>query len=46
MRVSTIRRGRGSVEEIETPHAIIEKGEYGAPLPSALSGGFMYVPND
>jgi hypothetical protein len=28
MRVSTIRKGRGWVEQIETSHAIIEKGEY------------------
>jgi hypothetical protein len=28
MRVSTIRKGRGWVEEIDTSDAIIEKGEY------------------
>jgi len=41
MRIATIR-----VEEIETSHAIIGKGEYGAPIPSALSVGLMYVRND
>lgn len=28
MRVSTMRKGRGWSEEIETSHAIIGKGEY------------------
>lgn len=28
MRVSTIRKGRGWIEKIETSHLIIEKGEY------------------
>jgi hypothetical protein len=28
MRVSTMRKGRGWSEEIETSHSIIEKGEY------------------